>query len=282
MPSLHDFWLGATTRRRSWRPSGGAPSATTRGTRTDRLPGDLLRTYALLVRWQALRLKGFLPLAIVVQSLFALGIVIGYPLLFPEIDPLTILFLATGAPAITLISMGLVAVPQVVAQARLAGSLEYIRSLPVARMVYLFADLTVWMAIVLPGVVFALAIGVLRFGLDLDVTPLVVPAFLLVALTSASVGYAMASVLPPTIAMLLTQVLVVFVLMFSPLNFPPERLPEWLQAIHAFLPVQAMGEVIRGTVASSTFPTTVGAWALLAAWCVGGLGIAYVTLRRRG
>ena len=136
MPSLHDFWLGATTRRRSWRPSGGAPSATTRGTRTDRLPGDLLRTYALLVRWQALRLKGFLPLAIVVQSLFALGIVIGYPLLFPEIDPLTILFLATGAPAITLISMGLVAVPQVVAQARLAGSLEYIRSLPVARLVY--------------------------------------------------------------------------------------------------------------------------------------------------
>ena len=151
-----------------------------------------LRSYTLLVRWQALRLKGFLPLAIVVQGLFALGIVIGYPLLFPEIDETTILFLATGAPAITLITMGLVAVPQVVAQAKTAGTLEYMRSLPVPRLVYLFADLTVWMVIVLPGVVFALAVGVWRFGLDLDVIPLVIPAFVLVALTSTTVGYAMA------------------------------------------------------------------------------------------
>ena len=240
-----------------------------------------LRSYTLLIRWQALRLKGFIPLAIVVQTLFALGIVVGYPLLFPELDRTTILFLATGAPAITLITMGLVAVPQVVAQARIAGTLEYMRSLPVARLVYLFADLTVWMAVVLPGVAFALGIGVVRFGLDLDVSPLVVPAFLLVALTSATVGYAMASVLPPAIAQLLTQVLVVFVLMFSPLNFPPDRLPDWLRTIHSVLPIEPMGEIIRGTVASAAFPMTVGAWALLTAWCVGGLGLAYVTLSRR-
>jgi len=281
MPSLHEFWFAGMSRGRSRPAAVTGASVTEPEARAIGRAGDWLRSYVLLVRWQALRLKGFLPLAIVVQALFALGIVVGYPLLFPEIDPVTVLFLATGAPAITLISMGLVAVPQVVAQARIAGSLEYIRSLPVARLVYLFADLTVWMAIVLPGVAFALGIGVLRFGLDLDVSPLVVPAFLLVALTAASVGYAMASVLPPTIAMLLTQVLVVFVLMFSPLNFPPERLPEWLQAIHALLPIQAMGEVIRGTVAASTFATTAGAWALLATWCAGSLAVAYVTLQRR-
>ena len=55
-----------------------------------------LRSYTLLIRWQALRLRNMLPLAFVVQSLFAFGIVVGYPLLFPEIDRLTILFLATG------------------------------------------------------------------------------------------------------------------------------------------------------------------------------------------
>ena len=112
-----------------------------------------VRSYGLLIRWQALRLKGFLPLAIVVQVLFSFGIVVGYPLLFPEIDQLTILYLATGAPAITLITMGLVALPQVVAQAKTEGSLEYMRSLPVSRLVFLAADLTVWLAIVLPGVV---------------------------------------------------------------------------------------------------------------------------------
>ena len=188
-----------------------------------------------------------------VQALFALGIVIGYPLLFPELDETTVLFLATGAPAITLITMGLVAVPQVVAQAKTAGTLEYMRSLPVAA-----AGLPVRRPHGLDGGSSCRAScspwssASLRFGLDLDVSPLVVPAFLLVALTASAVGYAMASVLPPAIAMLLTQVLVVFVLMFSPLNFPAERLPDWLQAIHSVLPIQAMGEVIRGTLAGGT------------------------------
>ena len=77
-----------------------------------------LRSYGLLVEWQTLRLQSFLPLAIVVQVMFAFGIVVGYPLLFPELDEMTVLFLATGAPAITLITMGLVALPQVVAQGK--------------------------------------------------------------------------------------------------------------------------------------------------------------------
>ena len=124
------------------------------------------------------------------------------------------------------------------------------RALPVPRLVYLAADLTVWMLIVLPGVIFAVILGAWAFGLSLDVSLAIVPAILLVALTSAAVGYAMASVLPPLIAMLITQVLLIGVLVFSPLNFPPERLPDWLQAVHAVLPVQAMGEVIRGSLAA--------------------------------
>ena len=89
-----------------------------------------LRSYRLLVAWQARRLKGVLPLAMVVQALFALGIVIGYPLLFPSLDQSTTLFLATGAPTITLVSMGLVLVPQMVAQAKTEGTLDFMRSLP--------------------------------------------------------------------------------------------------------------------------------------------------------
>lgn len=240
-----------------------------------------LHSYSLLVRWQALRLKGFLPLAIVVQALFAFGIVVGYPLLFPEMDQMTMLFLATGAPAITLITMGLVALPQVVSQAKLEGTLEYMRSLPVPRMAYLAADLTVWMAIVLPGVVFAVLVGVWAFGLDLDVSLAIIPATLLVAITAAAVGYAMASLLPPMIAMLLTQVLVIGVLVFSPINFPASRLPDWLQSVHSVLPVGAMGEVIRSSLASSTFPLASGPFLLLGAWCVVALGLSYVTLQRR-
>ncbi len=240
-----------------------------------------LRSYGLLVAWQALRLKTFLPLAIIVQALFSFGIVIGYPLLFPSLDQTTIMYLATGAPAISLITMGLVAVPQVVAQARTEGSLDYMRTLPIPRLVYLLADMTVWLVIVLPGVAFAIVVGALRFGLDLEVSPLVVPAILLVVLTTTSIGYALASVLPQMLANLLTQVLVVFVLMFSPLNFPAERLPDWLAAVHSVLPIQPMGEVIRGTLAGNQFPVGAAPFAILAAWCLAAFVLTGRVLTRR-
>lgn len=241
----------------------------------------VLRSYGLLVRWQTLRLQAYIVLAIVVQIVFAFGIVVGYPLLFPAIDEMTVLFLATGAPAITLITMGLVALPQVVAQSRMEGSLDYMRSLPVPRMAYLMADLTVWLAVVLPGVVFAVAIGSWALDLTLSISLTIVPAVLLVVTTAAALGYAMATVLPPMMAMLLSQVLVFGVLLFSPINYPAERMPEWMQTVHSVLPVQAMAEVIRGSLATDTFRLTVGPFLLLGAWCVASLGLSWMTLRRR-
>lgn len=240
-----------------------------------------LRSYRLLVTWQARRMKMFLPLGIVVQALFAFGIVAGYPLLFPSIDHTTILYLATGGPAVSLITIGLVAVPQLVTQARTEGTLDYMRTLPIPRIVYLLADMTVWLAIVLPGVVFAVVVASICFGLDLHVSPLVVPAVLLVVLTATSVGYAMASILPSLVAQMASQVLVVFILMFSPLNFPADRLPGWLAAIHSVLPIQAMGELMRGTLASNAFPLTAGAFLMLGAWCATTFAVTSVVLTRR-
>jgi len=226
------------------------------------------RSYALLVRWTALREKTFLPFAVLIQGLFSLGIVIGYPLLFPQIDPRTILFIATAAPSITLITMGLVAVPQQVAQARTEGTLDYMRALPIPRVVYLLADLTVQLLVVLPGVVFGVLVATWRFNLPIEVSPLVVPAVILVVLTATSVGYAMASLL-------------VLVFMFSPLQFPADRLPDWLAAIHRVLPIQAMGEVMRGTLAPTQFPVSAGPFVLLGTWCAITFAISWRVLARR-
>jgi ABC-2 type transport system permease protein len=240
-----------------------------------------LRSYRLLVTWQARRMKMFLPLGIVVQALFSFGIVAGYPLLFPSMDHTTILYLASGGPAVSLITVGLVAVPQLVSQARTEGTLDYMRTLPIPRVLYLLADMTVWLAVVVPGVAFAVVVASVRFGLDLHVSPLVVPAVLLVVLTATSVGYAMASLLPPMVAQTASQVLVVFILMFSPLNFPADRLPDWLAAIHRVLPIEAMGDVMRGTLAPDAFPLTLGAVFVLAAWCVATFAATGLVLTRR-
>jgi ABC-2 type transport system permease protein len=104
---------------------------------------------------------------------------------------------------------------------------------------------------------------------------------MLVALTATSIGYAMASLLPPMVANMASQVLVVFILMFSPLNFPADRLPGWLATIHSILPIQAMGEVMRGTIAANSFPVSLGAFALLGAWCVGSFAVTSAVLTRR-
>ena len=241
-----------------------------------------LRSYRLLVVWQARKMRMFLPLGIVVQALFALGIVAGYPLLFASMDHTTVLYLATGGPVVALITMGLVAVPQLVSAAKTEGTLAYMRSLPIPRVVYLLADLTVWLVVVLPGVAFAVIIGAIRFGLDLQVSLMVVPAVLLVALTATSVGYAIASVLPPMVANMISQMLVVFIFMFSPLNFPADRLPDWLAAIHRVLPIEAMGQVIRGTLAGNAFPLDPHDFLMVAVWCAATFAVTGVVLTRRG
>jgi ABC-2 type transport system permease protein len=241
-----------------------------------------LRSYWLLVKWQALRKKAYLPLLMAVQTLFSLGIVLGYPLLFPSLDRLAIYLIATGAPAISMVSVGLVALPQTVGEQKTEGSLAYMRSLPVPRLSYLLADLTVWLAIVVPGVVLGVLVGVWRFGLDLQVSPLVVPAVAMVALTATCVGYAIASLLPYMLTVIVTQAIVVLVFMFSPLTFLPDKLPGWLEAIHRVLPIQAMGEVTRGTLAANEFGLPLGAFLTLAVWCVLGFGITYAAMTRRG
>jgi ABC-2 type transport system permease protein len=78
-----------------------------------------------------------------------------------------------------------------------------------------------------------------------------------------------------------SQILVVFIFMFSPLNFPSDRLPGWLAAIHNVLPIQAMGEVMRGTLASNSFPITFGAFALLGVWCCASFVATSLVLTRR-
>jgi ABC-2 type transport system permease protein len=240
-----------------------------------------LRSYRLLVTWQSLRKKAYLPLMMAVQTLFSLGIVLGYPLLFPTLDRTTIYLIATGAPAISMVSVGLVALPQTVGEAKSEGSLAYMRSLPVPRLAYLVADLTVWLAIVVPGVVLGVLVGAWRFGLDLQVSPLVIPAVVMVALTATCVGYALASVLPYMLTVIITQAIVVFVFMFSPLTFLPDKLPAWLETIHRLLPIQAMGEVTRGTIAPNEFPLPPGAFLTLAVWCVLGFLVTYAAMTRR-
>jgi ABC-2 type transport system permease protein len=126
----------------------------------------------------------------------------------------------------------------------------------------------------------SLAVGGWRYDIELVPSPILVPAILLTLVTAASIGMALAHAIPdPMVIGLVTQILVFFILLFAPINFPPERLPDWLAAIHRYLPFQHSANVIRAglteTLAAAVGESFVvlGSWAVVSwavtAWVVG-------------
>jgi len=241
-----------------------------------------LDSYRLLLLWQFRRYRQLFVMTVVIQVVLGMGIVYGLAFLIPNIDPRTALFLSTGAPTLALLILGLSVVPQEVAQDRLTGAHDYVATLPVPRLAALSANLTYWLAIQIPGTILAIVVASARFHFGLHVSSLVVPAFLLVAMTGAAVGYAMASVLRPEVTSIVSSFVSVFILLFSPLDFPLSRLPSFLQVIHRILPVKYMADLIRWSLTGRFVASPGLAFAVVGLWCVACLGVTYrVATRRR-
>lgn len=240
-------------------------------------------TYRTLLRWQVAAIGPLLPLVVVIQALLAAGIIIGFGFLIPDIDPGTALFLSTGAPTVLLLTVGLVIVPQGVSRARTDGTFNYMRSLPIARPLLLAAEMTVWLLIALPSVAVGVLVARLRYDLTFAIDwPVLVAAALLVTLTATAVGYAIAVSLQPLLAQLLTQVLVFFVLLFSPITFPATQLPAWFQSVHDVLPARPGADLLRAGLASETFEASGRDLLVLGVWCVLGVAVTLRALVRRG
>ncbi|MBO1751787.1 ABC transporter permease [Actinotalea sp. BY-33] len=240
-----------------------------------------VRQTLLLAQWQFRRQSTFLPLLVVVQVFIAVATVVGYGLLVGDPPPEVALYLATGAPTITLITVGLVMTPQLLAQSKTEGSLDWMRTLPVPRGLFLASDLLVWTVLALPGMVLGVLVGAARFDIELSIAPWLVPATLLVSMTAAAVGYALASVLPPPLASLVTQMLVFVVLLFSPVSYPAERMPTWLQQVHEWAPIEPMAQLVRAGLAQDAFTISGRSLLVLVVWCLVATGAAAMALRRR-
>jgi ABC-2 type transport system permease protein len=245
-------------------------------------PGTMT-TYAALLRWTTAQTGAMLPLVIVVQALLAAGIIVGFGFLIPDIDTQAAQFLSTGAPTVLVMVIGLVMVPQGVAQARASGTFTYLRALPVPRPLLLLADLTVWLAVALPGIAVAVGVAQLRYGFSYSFDwPLLIAASVLTAVMATAVGYAIAVILPPLLAQLATQVLVFFVLLFSPITFSASQLPAWFQSVHDVLPFRPAGDLLRAGLLSDSYSASWQDLAVLLAWSAIGLVISVRALVRRG
>lgn len=239
------------------------------------------RSYALLLHWQLLRNRHNIPYTLAIQVIMSAGIVVGFSYLIPNIDDRSVLYLTTGAMTMTLIIVGMSTAPQVVTYQKTAGSLDFLRSLPVPRLALLAADATIWLAVALPGLAVTATVATIRFDLTFTTSPLVIPAVLLVAAGSVAIGYGIAYAVSPALVGLVTNLVLVISLMFAPINYPAERLPRWAAAIHEWLPFQYMAQAIRETVDVPATGVSLLPFAVLAIWAAAGLAITSRVMTRR-
>jgi ABC-2 type transport system permease protein len=240
-----------------------------------------VKAFALLLRWQFMRMRRLILMFVVIQLALAMGVVYGLAFLLPHIDRRTALYLATGGPTLSLLLLGLSVLPQEVSQGRVSGRLAYLSTLPVPRLAPAAAEVSFWLLLQLPGTALALAIASVRFDFTLHVNAAVVPAVLLTALCGASVGYALAAAVRPEAAQQIASFIAIGILLFSPINFPIERLPAAVEAIHRVLPITYMADLVRWSVAGTPSHGIALAFAVVGAWCVAGIAISWRVAARR-
>ncbi|WP_084252884.1 ABC transporter permease [Devriesea agamarum] len=247
-----------------------------------RLPRRLgwFRSWAGLVRWSLLRHKYLLPVFTAVQALFAVAIVYGLALLIPDIDSEAARYLSSGAWTLGIIAVGCVLAPQITGTAKQEGLLDYQRTLPVPRSAILLADAVVWSLAALPGIAVGMLAAAFRFGLDIQVNACIVAVVLGAQFTVVSIGYAIAFWLPLNVTSLVTQVVMIGGLLFSPITFPADRLPEWAVTLHQFLPFAPIGDLIREAAFRAGDPQLLNL-VVAAVWAVAAYTMAYLALRRR-
>lgn len=242
-----------------------------------------LRSWALLLRWQLLNLRLVLPVIVVLQAVIGAGAVFAARLWFGSAVPGAGLFVTTGAATLTLAMVGLVAMPQMVAEQRLRGTYDYQWSLPVPRSSATAAGMTLNLIITVPALLATIVAGVAVYDIELSVSAAIVGAVLLTAGTAGLAGSALAhGVANPRLVALVTQVLIFVIFGFSPVLYPSTNLPSWLAAAHEWLPFASMATVVRGGLTEGLVEDVGRAYVVLAAWLTGCLVVTARSVGRRG
>lgn len=245
--------------------------------------GYWLASLRSMVRFEMGRARQWAALMVLIQTLMGAGMALMYGFFYPLITPQTALYITTGTPALALIPIGFVLVPASVGQEKLAGTFDFTWSLPVPRSAQAVATFLLFTVLSLPGAVLALAVASWRYGVRLDISPLIVPGTMLCALMAISVGFGMAlAISNPLLINLITSALIFVVLLFSPIVVPASHFPAWLLAVDGALPFYNMAEVIRAGLSSGLVTDLARSYLILTAWAVAGwVMTAWVVGRRK-
>ncbi len=233
-----------------------------------------------VMRWSLLRHKYLIPAFSAVQAALAVAIIYGMALLIPEVDNVSMVYLSSGALTLDIIAVGCVLAPQIVSESKQNGVLKYQKTLPVSRGVILLADIIIWNIAALPGMVMGCAAAMLRFGIELNINLISCFVVLLSQFTMICIGFSIAYWLPPNGMALATQLIMIGALLFSPITYPAERLPEWTAYIYQALPFVPASNLIRATLFSAEIFSWINFFVILL-WAVIAFTLSLCALSKR-
>lgn len=241
------------------------------------------RQFGLLMGVQLRTMRSDFWFVMIIQASFALGLVLGIGYLIPGITKETATYLTIGAATQMFVTVGLVMLPNFIAEAKQVGRLEYFLTLPIGREAYVFSMLTVVAAMALPGVVLTLVLGWARYGIGYAVDPTVVVVGLLATLSLAGVGVALAMLAPnQPVTNSFTNLIIFYVLFFAPVLVPSSQLPWVLQKTALVMPPTYAADAMRATLTDLPGTHVGSSLLILTAFTIGSLGLSAAMIRRQG
>jgi ABC-2 type transport system permease protein len=218
-----------------------------------------------------------------VNLAFAVGLVLGFGYIIPDVTERTALFLVTGTATQMVVTVGLVGLPQYLGLARMEGRLDFFMTLPISREAYLLSQIAFSFMLAFPAMVFALALGAWHYGFTLDIHPAVILVVPLAVFSLAGFGAAMALVSPHVqLTNALSQLIIFYVVFFAPVMIPREQLPSWLAGASWALPPSYVADGLRATLTDLPGTNLWRSVAVMAAFSAGSLALASAAVRRRG
>ena len=238
--------------------------------------------YRSMLRFEMVNLRSFLGLVLLIQILMGAGMAFMYGFYFGEIPERAQTFIVTGIPALALVPVGFVLVPNSIMNHKFRDTYDFVWSLPVPRLASAAATFTLFTALAIPGTLVSLWIAHIRYSIDLQVSWSIVPAILLTSLMATSVGFAIGHAIPdPRLTNLVTNMVIFMALLFAPIVVPIEQFPNWWASIQQVLPFYHMATVIRAGLSEGLVDALTRSWMILALWTAVSWALAAWVVGRR-
>jgi ABC-2 type transport system permease protein len=244
---------------------------------------NAVRQYYDLTAMQMNSMRGDNVFIAILQVALSLGLVLGMGYLIPNISKDTAMFLVTGTSTQAFVTTGLVMLPQMLSQSKADGRLEYFLTMPISREAYLLSLVTMVAVTSLPAVLFTVAFGAWHYDLSLSLNPAFALVMVLCVFSLAGVGVAMAMyVARPEVVNALTQLIIFYVLFFSPVLLPESQLPGVLQETARLAPPTYAADAVRATLSDLPGTELTRDLLLMTGFAVASIALSAFAIRRRG